>query len=162
MTRVFHAAAGAIILTAVWLGFNRPPARAAAYDPPTHLIETMHQAGLTYTGRKDLLQGEILLSFSQAGCPAHTDVLYLPWLTRISPAARRIIDAAPRPAVYINDGEVVSGVGMAEIMPRWGWRRLFVFLKLKREEPWTSIILAVLSPPVCLLPPIDWARLPRG
>ena len=72
MTRVFHAAAGAIILTAAWLGFNRPPAKATAYDAPAHLIAVMQQPGLTYTGRRDLVQDEKILSFSQVGCPAGT------------------------------------------------------------------------------------------
>jgi hypothetical protein len=162
MTRVFHAAAGAIILTAVWLGFNRPPAKAIAYDARAHLIAVMQQAGLTYTGRRELVQDETILSFSQVGCRAGTAVIYVPWVTRLSPVARGIIDAASRPPVYINDGEVVTGVGMAEIMPRWSWRRLFAYLKLRRDEPWTSIILAVLSPRDCPLPPIDWARLPQG
>jgi hypothetical protein len=162
MTRLFHAAAGAIILAAVWLTVNRPPARANTYDPQAHLIELMQRAGLVYAGRRDIAQGEALLAFSQFGCPAQTAVLYLPWLSRMSPPTRALIARAATPPIYVNDGEVVDGLGMMQLMPRWAWRRLLVLLRLKHDEPWTSISLAVLPAPDCLLPPIDWARLPRG
>lgn len=162
MTRLFHAAAGAIILTAAWFAIHRPPAQATAYEPQSHLIDVLQQAGLTFSGRREIAQGEALLLFRQFGCAAQTAVVYLPWLSRISPPARVLIDRAPAAPVFVNDGEVVNGLGMIELMPRWTWRRLLVLLKLKRDEPWTSISLAVLPPPGCALPPIDWARLPRG
>jgi hypothetical protein len=162
MTRIFHAVAGAIILAAAWLTLQRPPAKANVHDPQAQLIDLLQQSGLTYAGRRDIAQGEALLAFQQFGCAAQTAVLYLPWLSRMSPPARSVIARSPTLPIYVNDGEVVGGLGMIELMPRWAWTRLLVLLRLKHEEPWTWISLAVLSPPDCPLPPVDWARLPRG
>jgi hypothetical protein len=161
MTRLFHAAAGTIILAATWIAFTRPPEAAPAYDPQTRLIEVMQKAGLNFTGLRQIAQGEALLTFTQFGCAEQTGVIYLPWVSRMSPPARALIGRARPAPIYVNDGEVVSGLGMTEAMPRWAWRRLLVLLRLKRDEPWTSISLAVLPAPECVLPPIDWARL-RG
>ena len=68
MTRLFHAAAGAIILTAAWFAIHRPPAQATAYEPQSHLIDVLQQAGLTFSGRREIAQGEALLLFRQFGC----------------------------------------------------------------------------------------------
>ena len=160
MTRVFHAAAGAIILAAAWLAFNHPPDAAPPYDPQTRLIDVMQQAGLNLAGRREIAQGEALLTFVQFGCAAQTAVIYLPWLSRMSPPARALIERARPTPIYVNDGEVVDGLGVMDAMPRWAWRRLLVLLRLKRDEPWTSISLAVLPARDCVLPPINWARLP--
>lgn len=162
MTRAFHAAAAAIMLAAAWLTLIPPAARATLHDPQAQLIGVLREAGLIYTGRRDIAQGEALLTFGQFGCAAQAGVIYMPWVSRMSPTAVALIAHARVPPVFVNDGEVVSGFSMTEVLPRWAWRRLLVLLRLRHDEPWTSINLAVLTPRGCALPPIDWARLPRG
>jgi len=70
-----------------------------------------------------------------------------------------MIHAARRPPLVIHDGEVTTGLGVGDIMPRWLWRRLLVALNLKANEPWTSALLVVLFPTDCKTPTIDWAGL---
>jgi hypothetical protein len=133
-----------------------------AYDPQARLVGVLQQAGLTYVSRRDIAQGESLLLFQQFGCAAPTAVIYLPWISRMSPPARAMLERAPAPPLYVNDGEVVSGAGTVQVMSRWAWRRLLVFLQLKPDEPWTSIMLAVLTPQGCTPAAVDWKRLRRG
>ena len=158
MTRWFHAVAGALLLAVIGFGFFPAP-RPPTVDPQTQLIDVMAKAGLLYVDKRPLQQGEAALSFSLPGCAAPVEVIYLPWINRVSPSAQARIHAARRPPLVIHDGEVTAGLGVGDIMPRWMWLRLLVALNLKANEPWTSALLVVLFPTGCQTLAVDWASL---
>jgi hypothetical protein len=161
MTRLFHVVAATFFLLAAWAGLSpKPPATTA--EPKAELIQMLGKSGLGYEREQPIFEGGSVLSFKLATCPSDIELVYFPWLLRITAAQLARMHGAESTATFIHDGEVIAGLGTIELMPRWLWRKLLVAFRLEAAEPWQSIALALLAPRKCDMPPIDWPALTRS
>lgn len=150
-----------MFVAAIWLAFGRAPVLMAPISPETALIAAVTRTGLIHIGSKPVAIGEQLLTFEQENCPAPVGVLYLASISRLSPAARQLIDAPGHSTQVIYDGSVVDGLSFGDIFWRWLWRKVVMAVTFEPRNPWTTSLIVVLAPANCTIPPVDWTQVSR-
>ena len=103
-----------------------------------------------------VLRRPIIAGLARA-CRPDIELGYFPSLSRITASQLARMHDAETTATFIYDGVVIAGLGTIDLMPRRFWRKLLAALRLRVVEPWQSIALALLAPPECAIPPIDWS-----
>jgi hypothetical protein len=156
--RLFHVGCAMIFAVSVAATVMREPPSHASGDASGQLVRFLENEGFSVTGVRTLIGDESIVTARSPACPDPLEVLFMPSIHRISPAAVSRIGRQSG-AVLIHAGEVVSSLDAVVLIPRWLWRRVLVNLHLSPETPWTSIAIAVLPAQGCKPLRMPWNHL---
>ncbi|MCZ8108052.1 MAG: hypothetical protein O9972_60615 [Burkholderiales bacterium] len=156
--RLFHIGCAIIFAASVVATIMRVPPSHAGGDARGQLVRFLENEGFSVTGVRTLIGDEFIIMARAPACSDPIEVLFLPSIHRISPAAVSTI-GNHSDAVLIHAGEVVSSLDATVLVPRWLWRRILVNLHLSPETPWTSIAIAVFPAQGCKSLHLPWNQL---